>query len=441
MLDAGPVLRWLRERFPTARGFCVAYSGGGDSTALLALLQSNRADLHAPLRALHIQHDLHPDAPQWAHHCARQARALDVPLSVRTVRVVRRGGGVEADARDARYEAFVAELHSGEVLLQAHHQHDQAETLLLRLMRGAGPDGLAAIPAVRRLGAGWLARPVLDASPRGLRGWLSGLEWIEDPANADPALDRVYLRSEVLPLLQARWPEAIGRLASSSRWLREARERLQTQARADLHASLDGGRPRVSQLPSDPGRARAAIRLWIAAYDARMPEQRALEEALSQWQESASDRLPELRWPDGCIRRYRGRLYWVRPSGRKGAEPQQQATARTALHTLLTRRCTGVWGVVGGAPSPGPGIAVDTVAYADEPVWWWGVRSAAPAGRLGAVKRRMQRAGVPPWERDSTPLLWCGSDPVAVPGYWLDPAWASDPGWRLVRFAASNPGC
>ena len=194
-----------------ATGLVVAVSGGFDSTCLLTAL----AQLGAPplrklsVRALHVDHGLQPAAGSFREACAELCRRLEVPLTVVQVQVAaRRGESIEAAARDARYQGIARELRAGECVLTAHHAADQAETVLLQLLRGAGAKGLAAMPVRRRLGQGWHVRPLLRFAQHELRefGGQMGIQGHADPMNADPRFDRVYLRTHVWPLLRRAGP-------------------------------------------------------------------------------------------------------------------------------------------------------------------------------------------------------------------------------------------
>ena len=200
--DFGPLWlqRGLAELLPgfPAVSLCVAFSGGADSTALLAAL-TQLPRRPAALRVVHVDHGLQAGSRRWSAHCRRVARRLQVPLTVRTARIVRRRGeSLEAAARAARYALLAAELAPGEALLTAHHQDDQLETVLLQLLRGAGVAGLAAMPAVMPFGAGLLVRPLLRTSRAALAGWLreQGLTWVEDPSNARLRLSQEHLECD-----------------------------------------------------------------------------------------------------------------------------------------------------------------------------------------------------------------------------------------------------
>ncbi|MFV0276246.1 MAG: tRNA lysidine(34) synthetase TilS, partial [Parahaliea sp.] len=177
---------------------------------LLHLLLAARAHAPAlpPLYALHVNHQLQPAADDWQRSCEQLCQRLALPLHCERVRVTPDGRGLEAAAREARHAVFARCLGEGEVLFTAHHQDDQVETFFLRLLRGAGLEGLSAMAATRPLGRGLLHRPLLGVPRARLQALArqGGLEVIDDPSNADTALDRNYLRAQVLPLLERRWP-------------------------------------------------------------------------------------------------------------------------------------------------------------------------------------------------------------------------------------------
>lgn len=220
----------------------VAFSGGLDSSALLHALAQLPAARARGLRAIHVDHGLHDDSSGWAAHCRDFATRLDVPLQVIAVDVDRAAGtGLEDAARRARLAAFAQSLGTGEFLALAQHRGDQAETVLLKLLRGAGPEGLGAMRALRQFGKGHLWRPLLDLPRATLADYANehALRWIEDPSNTHTHLSRNFLRHEIFPHLVQQWPQAEAALAHSATWLRAAADYIDTQSAAAL-ADLRG---------------------------------------------------------------------------------------------------------------------------------------------------------------------------------------------------------
>lgn len=293
---------------------CVAFSGGLDSTALLYALAALRAEVTGlQVRAVHINHHLLPQANEWAAHCSSVAAKLDVPLKVVDVNVVQGAGiSTEASARDARYRVLEDELQDGELLLTAHHQEDQLETVLLQLLRGAGVTGLSAMPADAPFGRGRHLRPLLDVSRAELEEQVrtSGLTWVEDSSNAALEYDRNYLRHNVIPALRERWPGAAATATRSARHLAEAQSLLDELARIDLASAVEGEALLVSALQVlTPSRARNLLRFWIREHGFRPPSTVKLQEVLRQMLESRPDAHPRVAWEGAEIHRRRGRLY------------------------------------------------------------------------------------------------------------------------------------
>ncbi|WP_404940808.1 tRNA lysidine(34) synthetase TilS [Pseudomonas chlororaphis] len=253
----------------------IAFSGGLDSTVLLHLLaQLRQRHRLPPLTAIHVHHGLQAAADAWPEHCRTQCEALGVPLQIVAVQV-QPGASLERAAREARYAAFEEAAGGNELLLTAQHRDDQAETLLFRLLRGAGVRGLSAMPASRALGQGHLLRPLLDVSRDELERYARDhqLHWIDDPSNQDRQFSRNYLRHQVFPLLTARWPQAASSMARSAAHLREARELLDELAIIDLRAAALGvefewlGLPSLALAPLvglSEARQRNALSHWLS---------------------------------------------------------------------------------------------------------------------------------------------------------------------------------
>lgn len=272
-----------------------------------------------PLAAIHVDHGLHPDSAAWAEHCRQVCAALCVPLTVRRLALRRRPGeSLEAVAREGRY-ALLRELAGpGDLVLTAQHQDDQAETLLLALLRGSGVKGLAAMPMVAPLGEARLLRPLLGYSRAQLLAWAQArnLRWREDPSNADPAFDRNFLRARVLPVLAERWPACAASLARTAAHCAAAQGLIEGLAAAEL-AHLGGSRPGTLSLRRlvalEPDRLAAVLRHWIAGLGLPPPDSRHLGRIRDELLTARPDRQPLVAWPGAEARRYRDDLYVMAP--------------------------------------------------------------------------------------------------------------------------------
>lgn len=295
------------------RRLLVAFSGGPDSTALLLALHELLGESgRGRLRAAHVNHGLQGQAGDWAAHCMSQARSLGVALACREVEVLPSGRGIEAAARRARYSALKSLMQPGECLLTAHHQDDQWETLLLRMLRGSGVAGLAGIRERRRFGAGWLLRPLLGMSRAGLRVWLErrGAGFIEDPSNRDTGFDRSFLREEVVPLLRGRWPGGGATAGRLARLAGETRQLLRALAEQDGRGIARDDHIRCEGLLRlSPARRANLLRERLTALGVAAPSEARLNAALDMLLNAAPDRRPEARWGSARLARRRGRIY------------------------------------------------------------------------------------------------------------------------------------
>jgi len=383
-----------------ASGILLGLSGGLDSTVLLHLLAAAPWRGALPLRAIHVCHGLDPAAEAWADHCKAVCAVLSVPLAISRVEVARASGlGLEGAARAARHAAFLETLGEREVLALAHNADDQAETFLLRALRASGPDGLAAMQAWRTHGAGWLWRPLLGHPRHALLAYARarGLQWIDDPSNSDTALDRNFLRHEILPLLTRRWPGAAAAFARSAALCAEAARLLEdgdAQALASVLAMPDT--IDAEALAGFPAARRARLlRRWCT--DLGLPP-------LPGNGVARIEREGGFEWAGARIRRWRKWLH---------AGP-----VRPALPAQWTQQWTGE------APLPLPdGGSLQLLGKArfDAPLRvharQGGERIRLP-GRAHdhALKQVLQDSGVPPWLRERLPLLSAADGTVMAAG-------------------------
>lgn len=399
------------------RQFLVAFSGGLDSTVLLHLLVCWREQQpDVSLRAIHVHHGLSPHADGWVEHCQQICAQWQVPLRVARVTLGSTDQNIEAQARQARYQAFREALLPGEVLLTAQHLDDQSETLLLALKRGSGPAGLAAMPASLSFSGTRLLRPLLNVRRASLEAWAQRhqLRWIEDESNQDDKFDRNFLRLRVLPLLNARWPHFAGAAARSAALCGEQEQLLDELLAEELSALMsDDGALKIAPLDAKSANRRAALlRRWLAWHGAAMPSREMLERL---WQEVAlarEDAEPCLNLGGVDVRRFQGQLWYV--SALRG----QRATVLAWPEPFSPLRLPDGLGqleLVAGDELRAPGDT-ETVT----------VRFAAGGqlhivGRAGGrkLKKIWQERGVAPWQRDTTPILFYDETPIAAAGQFV----------------------
>ncbi len=378
---AAAVARFVADHALRGKTISVGLSGGVDSVTLLHLLRN----CSVKARAIHVNHGLSADAGAWAAFCRRLCKRWSVPLTVRRVKVARAEKGLEAAAREARYAAF--RRVDCDVLMLAHHLDDQAETVLMNLLRGAGARGASGMPALGRLDGKLLARPLLDVRRGALVAYARshGLEWVDDESNADESLTRNYVRRRLGPLLEARFP----------RW----RESLARAARHFSAADFN---------------ANHLLRSFLASRGLRAPSEAKLVEMLKQLTSRGARTLIE---HDGAtLRTYRGKLVVSSKNARPPFAPlawrgERRLPIPALGGELLFRRARG------------QGIDPDFLSEKSCTVKLrsGGERLQPHARRpRRTLKNLFQEAGIAPWERDRLPLLYCGSELAWVARLGID---------------------
>ena len=404
----------------------IAFSGGLDSTVLLHLLAIlAKSETLPPLSAVHVHHGLQAVADAWPSHCQSVCDSLGVPLRVMHVHVPP-GASLERAAREARYQAFTEVAREGEAVLTGQHRDDQAETLLFRLLRGAGVRGLAAMPAHRPLAGGFLVRPLLDVSRAELEAYAGDhqLKWIEDPSNADPRFSRNYLRHRVIPTLTERWPQAVSSLARTAEHLGEAEALLGELACMDLQAADQPSRFPWLLLPSlalgplrelSDARQRNALRHWLAPLT-RLPD----SDHWAGWyslRDAKGDAQPLWRLADGELHRCGERIWWL-PG--VWSEFSHGSVSWPDPRNPLELPGNGLLKIIGKAPE-GP----LEVRYRQG-----GEMLDVPGRGRRDLKRLLNECGVPVFVRGRLPLLYQGEQLLGVP-HLTGLRGAPREGWQL----------
>lgn len=389
----------------------MAYSGGPDSTALLHALAEIPEARARGLRALHVDHGLHPESARWAAHCRAFGATLAMTCDVHVAHVDRsRGIGLEAAARHARYAVFAEHLHAGERLVLGHHQDDQVETVLLKLLRGAGPEGLGGMRPERALGRGLAWRPLLDLPRQVLRDYAEAhdLPCIHDPSNDDQQLTRNHLRHVILPLLKTRHPHAATSITHSAMLCRAAADTLQQDwliafehVRDDATNSLDAHD--WLALPSalrDP-----LLAHWLHAQGLTAPTT-AQRQQIERQCSAREGQLPCIQWPGSEVHIWKNRL-WARA-------PRQHPV----LQTELPWQGESLTLPDGGLLSTQPNVQLPITLNLR---WRRGGERIKPAGdrHTRELRALFQTGAIPPWQRDACPLLYEGEALIAVADRWL----------------------
>ena len=404
--------------------YVIAFSGGLDSTVLAHALASN---FNVPVLAIHVDHALQTDSADWSKHCAQIAAELEIDFRSLIVDVqLESGKGPEASARDARYAALHAELSNDDWLLSAHHREDQAETLLLNLIRGSGPAGVAGIGGVRRFGPGWLVRPMLNVNRADILQYATdeGLRWIEDPSNTDQSFDRNFLRHEVLPRLKSRWPDIATRFKRSAGHAGAASQLLIELAAIDLE-SLGS---RAARLPIDGlaelsmARQRNVIRFALRELGLSTPTAVQLERILNEVIPARVDAQPLVSWAGASVRRYRNGLYLLPENLAVAVESVPLSGTALELGTGLGTLRFESGADIGISPELFKGGLMIKPRVGGEEFQLQG----QPHTRK--LKKLLQEEGVVPWMRDRLPLVYSGERLLAVADLWLAEDAVAQPG-------------
>ena len=387
--------------------FYVAYSGGVDSTVLLYLMRRLKETMGFSLTAMHVDHGLNPNSNRWAQHCARVCRAYDVPLQQTLLNL---DDASEASARNARYDWFRARMLPGSVLLTAHHQQDRAETFLFNLLRGAGSAGLSSLRMSRRFAHSHLIRPLLDFKQSEIESIAQqrGLQWIEDPSNQQNDYSRNHIRNEILPVLNTFREDAVQNIARASANLEEENGLLREVAIADLvdvrehtlHPVDDSHALCFDDMSSlSKNRKANLLRFWLHSLNLHTPSRRLLNAVLDAFDTPPAP-TAVLQEGGSQFRFYMGFLY-VMPAGSEFPDfcPVDWDDPESSLQLFNSRLRVD--------PTPKLKDLVDKNRRARLRVVSRQnvVNPKALQGHTLNIKKWMQEAGVPPWRRQSTPLL------------------------------------
>ncbi len=410
---------------PRANTYLVGFSGGADSTALLYALKQLKSRLETPVQAVHVNHGIHPDAELWQEHCEHFCQQQGITLTSLRINIEScTGYGLEAEARHLRYQAMSALLKPGDSLLTAHHADDQAETLLLNLMRGSGVDGLSAMPHSRPLGAGVLQRPLLNFENAALVNYLqqNNVDWLEDPTNQLLHHDRNFVRHQVMPLLESRWHGVNKRMLRTCNALADARSLLEQLADKYLEQYLCHRLVLQigSKLHEEPALFKLVIRRWLNKSGTPPIPARSLEALYDQVFPDGGKHKIRIQWGGRLLRLHQSRL-WLQHDVETPLCPDAQWPANQAVINLGGEH--GELKLAGpGANGPPEEIVVSSRRNCR-------VNAIRQGAHHKSLKKLFQSTGIPGWFRDSIPLCELKGELVAIGDWCFDDqfaAWMSE---------------
>ena len=450
--------------------YLIAYSGGVDSHVLLHLcaqLKNSPSGFEQSFSAVYVDHGLSYNASKWGKHCQHICFELDIPLTIIEVDATpKKGQSPEASARTARYQAFSELLEKNECLLTAQHLDDQAETLLLQLLRGSGVRGLSAMPRVKPFAQGFLCRPMLDYKKQDILAYaqLHQLQWIEDESNQEESYDRNYLRHTILPQLESRWPAVQENFAKSAELLAESQILLDDMAQADIQSLFvcnDQGEQEKDKLLLTPilnllecethqqtnsylcqhrelSRVKNVLRYWIHCNQMPLPSKKILEQIIQSVIQARQDAMPLVSWKRDAfqceIRKYQGKLYLIDASRVARHTDAAGATLKNQPYTLKENQLLAIDNshikLIPAAEMVGvKGFARQTLLAQPLSVRFrqGGERFRKTAdGQSLSLKHWLQEQGIPPWERAQLPLIYWGEELIQVGNSIVNYAMLSD---------------
>ena len=416
----------------------IAYSGGMDSCVLLHALVGIKDKIKQRIGASHVNHGLHKHADQWEAECRAvcEQHAIQFRAFSATVRVDD-GAGIEAAARAQRYALLAKLIESGDLLLTAHHANDQVETLLLNLMRGSGPDGLAGMPHCRTFAKGYLLRPLLRYPRAVLEQYAkaTSLHWIEDDSNQSNQYDRNYLRNMVIPKLLTRWTGALKTMQRAMAHQANLKHLTDEIAQDDL-CEVSGNHPCRINIALfaklNCTRRKNVLRAWFKKNAMAMPyfkTLKAIDRQVMMGHKAATYTF-HVVWQGAEIRGYRGKLYLMSPL------PTHDPKTIMPWDTTDTITLTG--GVLSVLPDVGHGIKKSLIADRKLEIRYrQGGETINLQGRHHhhKLKKLFQAEGIPTWYRDRMPLIFCDGRLVAVADLWVDSQYAassSEPALKII---------
>lgn len=401
--------QWI-SRLEGFKQLTVGFSGGLDSTVLLHLL-SSQPSLRANLFAIHINHGISPNALLWQQHCENFCLSSGIKFLARSVEF-NRSANVEEEARIARYKVFNTMLGERDCLVLGHHLDDQAETVLLQLFRGAGVDGLAAMPEFSSWSSSFVARPLLTSSRKQLEDYaaIHQLNWVEDESNQDNKYSRNFLRQNIMPLLADKWPGVVKNITRAALHCQQAKSNLDELAHYD-YPELTVGAPLFIEPLKSLSRDRMSnvLRVWLQRNSVKVPSTSTFQRLIDELIFAANDAMPLVSWGDVQIRRFKNQLYLDKKSHTDLPLtidwldfPQPLILPEYNINLRAQKAQSGL------KVPPGAKVVIKFRQGGEHMLWH---------GHTRQLKKLFQEWSIPTWLRGRIPLVYINEQLAMVAGY------------------------
>ena len=434
-LPLQPYLKEFLAELPDSPRYWVAYSGGVDSHVLLHTFYLNKQHITAELNAIHVNHGISQYADSWQLHCQKICENYQIKYASFKIQQETPKKNIENWARQQRYTIFSDLMGQNDILFTAHHINDQAETFLLRLMRGSGCDGLSAIKKIKTYKTGWLIRPLLNYTKAEILAFAKkqSLKWIEDESNQDNKLDRNLIRQEIIPKLENRWPSAVKLISKASNHQSDAAEFIYEISQQDIK-EITTTRSNIISINSlkkfSYVRQKNALRLWLKNEKIPAPNTDIINNIIKEIIHARHDSNPCLNWKGRQIRRYRENIYALSPF--PPHDPSMQITWNIKKPITLPT------GILTATKTNSGGIKMEAIKdHCLNIKFRQGGERMVLKGtsHRQQLKKMFQKKGIPPWYRYRIPLLYSEEKLIAVADMWIDTAFSENsayPAWKIT---------
>ena len=399
--------------------FTIALSGGVDSMVLLDLLSKAKRSSDV-IKAIHINHNLHESSKEWVDFAKDACKKYKLPLIIESINPKQEGFGLEADAREQRYKKFKEIILDNECLLTAHHLDDQIETMLFRIFRGTGLDGLRSIRKKAKFGKGLLCRPLINIPREAIEQYakLNDIKWIEDPSNKNIDFDRNYLRNNIVPSIKKRWPNAQKTITRLSSLAENNQKLLHELAKEDIGEIEKFNVLDIGILSNKSSlRINNIFRFMILKNKMGMPSLKVLENGIDTLINAKSD-SPTITWDGFSIRKYKNTLYFFNPD----LKQDEIRPLKMKWFIDQTINLGGNRGSIQARFIKGQGIALNKCPKSLEIKYRKGGEQIKPSGHkiTKSLKNLFQENNVLPWVRDQIPLFYLDEELISVGDLWFN---------------------